>query len=95
MQVHRNEQAQSFEITRDGERAALDYEMQGPDLALTHTYVPDAWRGQGVAQKLAEAALNYARENNFKVLPYCPFVRKFIERHEAYQDLENSSFQTS
>lgn len=95
MEVNRNEKDHKFEIIKDGHRATLDYQMEGPDLALDHTYVPAALRGQGVAQQLATYALDYARENNFRVLPYCSFVQKFISRHEAYQDLVAPSFKTS
>lgn len=92
MQVHRNEAAQKFELTADEQRATLDYQMEGPDLALDHTYVPSALRGQGIAQQLATAALDYARDNNLKVLPYCGFVQKFIAGHPKYQELVSASF---
>lgn len=94
MQVNRNEQEGKFEIEKDGQRATLDYSMQGPDLALDHTFVPDALRGQGLAQQLSEAALNYARENNWKVLPYCTFVQQYIARHQEYQHLVAPSFRS-
>lgn len=92
MQVNRNAQEKKFEIIVDNHRAKLDYTMEGPDLALDHTFVPNELRGQGIAQQLAETALNYARENNFKVLPYCGFVQKYLDSHPEFQDLISPSF---
>lgn len=92
MQVNRNENTHKFEVSMDGRLASLDYTMEGPDLALDHTFVPREMRGQGIAQQLAETALNYARDNNFKVLPYCTFVQQYIADHPEYQDLVASSF---
>ncbi len=38
---------------------------------------------------MVEHAIGYARENEFKVIPLCPFARSVIERDESLQDVLN------
>ena len=76
-----------FEIEQDGEVASLEYSMSGNVLELIHTDVPDKLRGLGLASLLAENALRWARENNFKVDVICPSVHEYISKHPEYSDL--------
>jgi len=56
-------------------------------LVFTHTEVDPAFEGQGVGSVLVRSALDDVRRRSALVLPLCPFVRSWIERHPAYQDL--------
>ena len=76
-----------FEIRTDAGTALLAYERQGDVLEMTHTEVPDAAEGQGYGASLAEAALDFARREGMQVIPSCPFVAAYIERHRGYADL--------
>ena len=76
-----------FEIERDGEVAYLEYKMSGNVLELIHTEVPEKLRHHGLSDKLAETALNWAKENNFKVDVICPAVHNYLARHPEYSDL--------
>ncbi|ETW07390.1 hypothetical protein H310_01916 [Aphanomyces invadans] len=63
----------------DQEIGFLDYDTQYPSenvtvLDLQHTVVHPAGRGQGLAQKLCDAAFIYAREQGFKVIPTCSYI---------------------
>jgi uncharacterized protein len=49
--------------------------------------VPPALEGQGLAAKLVRAALDFAREQNLRVVPVCPYVSSFIRKHGEYPDL--------
>jgi predicted GNAT family acetyltransferase len=62
-------------------------ELAGKVLDLDHTYVPPAGRGRGIASQLAAHALRYARDSGYKVLPSCPFIAAYIERHAEFHDL--------
>ena len=76
-----------FEIHTDEGTALLTYLRSGSELEMMHTEVPEALEGQGYGATLAEAALDYARQQGAKVRPSCPFVAAYIQRHPAYQDL--------
>ncbi len=76
-----------YEIEIDGAVAILAYRRRPGSIALIHTEVPPALRGHGLAEVLARAALDAARADGLKVIPICPFVKKFLERHPEYQPL--------
>jgi predicted GNAT family acetyltransferase len=60
---------------------------RGHDLDLVHTEVPRALEGRGYASALATAALEHARHEGVKVIPSCPYVKAFLQRHPEYADL--------
>jgi predicted GNAT family acetyltransferase len=76
-----NEELKRFETTRDGLTAFLTFRRNGKRVVLIHTEVPSELEGHGLASKLAWFALDYARENDLTVVPVCPFVRSYLERH--------------
>ena len=76
-----------FEIRTDAGTAVLAYDRRGDVLEMMHTEVPPASEGQGYGATLAEAALDFARRDGARVIPSCPFVAAFIERHPDYADL--------
>lgn len=76
-----------YEIERDGGVAVLEYRRRPGAIALVHTEVPVALRGHGLADVLARFALEAARTEGIKVIPICPFVQRFLERHPEYHAL--------
>jgi predicted GNAT family acetyltransferase len=76
-----------FEIERDGQIAYLEYSLSGDILALIHSEVPEALRGQGLGSSLAQTALEWARENHKKVDVICPSVSAYIKEHLEFSDL--------
>jgi predicted GNAT family acetyltransferase len=76
-----------FELEREGHTGFIDYSLAGKILQLIHTEVPEALQGKGVASELAKSALDYARENNLKVDPICPFISEYIGKHPEYAPL--------
>lgn len=59
----------------------------GETIAFIHTVVDDEFAGQGLAGRLARAALDDARARELAVLPFCPFIRGWIAKHPDYVDL--------
>lgn len=85
--IYHDEHNNCFYLTIDGQNSVIDYRKEGDVLDIYHTYVPTDFRGQGIASKLVQKALDHAYEHNYKVKPTCPFVATFIEHHEAYRSL--------
>jgi uncharacterized protein len=77
-----------FEI-RVGEDVAgiAAYHLHGSVADFTHTKIDDAFEGRGLGSRLIRAALDDTRAAGRQVLPHCPFVRAFIEKHSEYADL--------
>ena len=72
--------------TETGE-AELTYRMNGRTIVFDHTGVPDGLQHRGVGGRLAEAALQYAREQGLTVVPACEFVAGYLREHREYRDL--------
>jgi uncharacterized protein len=82
MQVEHLERENRFVVRTDDEDAELTYQQVGPRLIdVQHTYVPKSARGHGVAEALADAAFQFARERGYRVVPSCPFVRRWLATH--------------
>lgn len=88
LQVINNEEKKRFEVTVDGMTAVAEYIRAAKTrIVYTHTEVPDALEGNGIGSKLARAALEYARENDLKVIPLCPYIAAYIRKHPEYRPL--------
>ncbi|MGY0233557.1 GNAT family N-acetyltransferase [Longispora urticae] len=85
----RDEPTQSrYEIAVDGELAGFaDYTLRKSVISFTHTEVFPAFGGRGLAGQLIGHALDDARTRRLAVLPFCPFVCKFINQNQEYLDL--------
>ncbi|HEY3629365.1 MAG TPA: GNAT family N-acetyltransferase [Jatrophihabitantaceae bacterium] len=85
----RDDPAQSrYEIYVDGDRAGFSVYRDEPGRRVfTHTVVDDDYEGQGLGSRLAAEALDDTRSRGLSVVPRCPFIRAYIERHPAYADL--------
>jgi uncharacterized protein len=77
-----------FEIHVDGKLAGFAvYRLGHGRISFVHTEIDDAFAGQGLGGKLVRAALDTARTRDLAVVPQCPFVRSWIQKHEDYLDL--------
>jgi len=86
-QVAHDPAACRFEIRTEQGTALLTYRRRGADLDLVHTEVPKPLEGRGYASALATTALDYARQEGARVIPSCPYVKTFLQRHSEYADL--------
>ena len=77
----------AFVIRYEGQRALVAYRKREGTIIYTHTEVPAELEGHGIAGRLAKHALDYARANGLRVVPQCPYVAAYIERHPEYRDL--------
>ena len=76
-----------YELAVDGEVAFLSYRRRDDHVLLSHTEVPDAFRGRGYGSVLARHALDAARKANLQVIVKCPFVTAWLRRHHEYDDI--------
>lgn len=85
--ITHDEEARRFELTVSEIQSTIDYEFLNGVINITRVYVPYELTGRGLASILARHVLNYARENNLKVIPTCSFIKLYIQKHPEYQDL--------
>jgi predicted GNAT family acetyltransferase len=87
-EVRENVAEHRFEIWIDNELAGQTvYRNQGPTLSMMHTEIDDRFGGRGLGSVLIREALDAIRARDGQVLPYCPFVTAFIQKHPEYLDL--------
>lgn len=86
-QISDNRDRSRFEVTVDGHLARADYEIAGDVITFTHTVVPPALEGRGIASRLILHALNDVRARGLRVVPQCPFVAAYIRKHPEWADL--------
>lgn len=78
-----------FYIEADGTEAAMmHYVWAGDDkFIIDHTEVNEQFEGRGLGKQLVKAAVLYARANNIKIVPLCPFAKGVFDRVEEYRDV--------
>jgi predicted GNAT family acetyltransferase len=79
--------AQRFEAQVAGRLSVCAYHRSGEVVHFTHTEVPRALQGQGIAAVLVQTALDWARAEGLRVRPACSYVATYMRRHPQTQDL--------
>jgi len=84
MSVSHNASLGRYETKTEHGLAIAVYRQEGDSLVFTHTEVPSADEGKGIASELVRAALDDARRCGFRIVPACSFVAAFVRRHPEY-----------
>jgi uncharacterized protein len=84
IKVEHNSAAQRYQAQIGRDLAVAEYRRSGDTITFTHTEVPPALRGRGIAGKLVQAALEDAQAQHLSVVPLCSFVATYIRRHPEY-----------
>lgn len=84
--IHEKENKRFIIYTDSGE-AYVEYRLDNNEMDLYHTFTNPALRGKGLAALVARAALEFAKENNLKVIPTCPYIQTFISRNVEFKNL--------
>lgn len=86
-----NEDEGRYEITVDGVVAGwTEFTVHDGVATFPHTLIEPEFGGRGLATELIRAALDDMRSRGLTVVPRCPFVRAFIDKHPDYRDLVHS-----
>lgn len=87
LDIRHDRAAHRFEVQVEGVHCLLDYMVAGGVMTITHTEVPPAAGGRGVAGELVRTALEFARGEGWKVRPACSYAAAWMERHPDYAEL--------
>lgn len=89
IQHHEKDQRGAFVIPENGTRLGeLTYVWQGEDkFAIDHTWVNPEARGRGVARELLDAAVEFARSKQVKIVPVCSYVASMFQRDPSFADV--------
>jgi uncharacterized protein len=93
IEIVRNEQRHRYEALLDSELAGfMTYRLHDGTIELVHTEIDDAFEGKGVGSVFVRDVLDEIRsDGTLRVVPSCPFVAEWIERHPDYADLVDAA----
>lgn len=85
----KNDRGGEFVIQDNGNRVAeMGYTNAGNEkIIIVHTFVEDAFRGENIGKDLVLEGVKFARENNKKISPLCPFAKAEFDKNPDYSDV--------
>ena len=87
IEVTHNAVENRFETRAGNQLSKLDYIQDGRNFVITHVGVHPELRGQGLAGKITQVSLEYAREHDLRVVPMCSYAAAYIRKHPEYLEL--------
>ena len=82
-----NQTENKYEFHIDGHIAHITYDNQDGVLHITHTIVPEALAGKGLAKILTIAVMEEIEKQGLKMLPKCSYTVAFVEKNPEYARL--------
>ena len=82
-----NTDSHRLELEIEGDIAFIEYKLEGDRLYLIHTEVPPSLEGKGAGSAIVQKALQYAKDNSYKIVPICSFVRGYLKKHKEWNDI--------
>lgn len=68
--------------------AEMTFVPSGDNIVIIdHTYVSDELNGQGVGKLLLKELVDWARKEDKKIMPLCPYAKAQMEKNEEYHDI--------
>ena len=78
----------AFVWQQDGRRLGeMTYTVAGSRVIIDHTQVDDSLRGKGVGAQLVRAAVDWARQENTRLMPLCPYAKSVFDKTPDYADV--------
>lgn len=74
--------------SEDTPLAEMTYFMSGNNsIVVDHTHVSEELNGQGIGKLLLKELVDWARNENLKIIPQCPYAKAQMEKNEEYHDM--------
>jgi predicted GNAT family acetyltransferase len=77
-----------YTISRDGEQlgVAIYHDRRGRRI-FVHTEIEPGHAGEGLGSSLVGGAIADAEERGIPVVPLCPFIERWLDRHPEHSDI--------
>jgi hypothetical protein len=86
-EIHDVADRHRYELVIDGLTAFVRYRRTPGAIRLIHTEVPEGLAGRGIGSRLARHVLDVARADGNRVVPICPFIAGWMDKHPEYDHL--------
>src|SRR5690606_13202222 len=89
LELFDNGEANRFQFGLDqGDFAKIEYiKTKDKRIYLTHTEVPKGYEGQGIGSRIIGLTLEHIKAGGWTLIPLCPFVAKYLQRHPEWKAL--------
>jgi uncharacterized protein len=92
--VQHNKNHHRFELKLENQTAFVEYQtIDEETLVLTHTEVPAELEGQGIGSALVKGVLEQVERDKLMIVPACPFVKAYIQRHPEWNRVVTRSYE--
>jgi len=88
-----NEAENQFEIHIEDQTAFVEFVRKGKKIYLTHTEVPKALEGRGIASALIDKTLHYIKANQLILIPSCSFVAAYVNKNSEWYSILSEGYQ--
>ena len=82
-----NTEEMRYEFDLGDDKAFIEYVLGSEAIVLTHTEVPPRYAGRGIASELVKSVLEKIRDKELKLVPQCPFIATYIDRHPEWREM--------
>jgi predicted GNAT family acetyltransferase len=89
VQLEINDKNGFFYIDIEGnQEAKMTFVFAGDDkIIIDHTEVNPGNEGKGFGKKMVTKAVEWARKNNIKIVPLCPFAKSVFDKVPEFRDV--------
>ena len=84
--INHDPKTNQFSADVNGHRAELDYTVADGVMTITHTRVPQAIGGRGIAAELMREAMKVAGEHGWSINPACSYAAAYMRKHAQSSD---------
>lgn len=83
-----NTEEKQFEFHIGKHKPLIEYIIsKNGEIYLTHTEVPVELEGKGVGSQLVKKVLTEIEKRKLRLVPMCPFVAGYIQKHPEWKSL--------
>lgn len=87
MKIQHDIKDKIFFVEDNGTVAEMTYRIKDNNImVINHTWVEPIYRDAGLARQLVDAGVEYARANNFKIIPLCGYVAALFNKNQTEFD---------
>ncbi|HKK39875.1 MAG TPA: GNAT family N-acetyltransferase [Cryomorphaceae bacterium] len=89
IKLEKGEKKGSAYFEDDGNRVAeMTFSVASKELIIIdHTYVNENYRDQELGRLLLDVLVQKAREDDFKIMPLCPYAATQFQKDESIRDV--------
>jgi hypothetical protein len=87
--IHKQNDRRGIFFLKQGDQtiAELTYSLEDGVMTIDHTETNPEHEGQGIGSKMVEKSYVFAKANDLKIHPLCPFAEVMFDRNEEWSDV--------